>query len=176
MSVHAHREQSTEIGGEVATSSCITKSVIVGNFQEETQGVNPIRRRQRLSASGSQHDPEADVRKHAFRPPRFRKSHRNKCSDRDNDDNFDNYDEDDEDREESSVMANNNSTDFGTSPVAVVAQGIQPSATGGPSSGETTQKASCTPLLQSGSGTSPSGVAHPQSADQINARIDNLSR
>ena len=72
-------------------------------------------------------------------------------------------------------MANNISTDFGTSPVAVASQGILPAAIGGPSSEETTQKASCTPLLQSGSSTSPSG-GHPQSADLINARIDDLSK
>lgn len=155
--------------------NCLVSSVyIFKNFlhQEETQGVHLVRRRPRLSASASQ-DPESDVRKNAFRLPRFRKSQRNKCSDHD-DENFDNYDEDDEEREEPSVRVNNNSTDFNNRPVAVAAQGTPPSASGGPSNEETTQKASSS-QIQSTSGFSPTRVQH-QSTDQINARIDHLSK
>jgi hypothetical protein len=137
-------------------------------------GLNPVRRHQRLSGSASQ-EHEGDVRKHAFRPPRFRKSQRNRCSERD-EDNADNYDEYDEDREESSAVAKN-STDFGNSTAAVVSQRTHPSTdVGGTGNvGETlTQKTSAT-LLQSSSGFTPSD-GHPQSMDYINNRIDNLSR
>lgn len=137
-------------------------------------GLNPVRRHQRLSGSASQ-EHEGDVRKHAFRPPRFRKSQRNRCSERE-DDNVDNYDEDDEDREESSTVAKN-STDFGNSTAAIVSQGIQPSTdVGGTGSVAecSTQKTSGT-LLPSNSGYTPTD-GHPQSMDLINSRIDNLSR
>ncbi|XP_059351995.1 potassium voltage-gated channel subfamily H member 6-like isoform X6 [Daphnia carinata] len=141
---------------------------------EEAVGLNPVRRYQRLSGSASQ-DHEADVRNHAFRPPRFRKSHRNRCSDRD-EDNLDNYDEDDEDRDESSTFAKNN-TDLGNPVVAIVSQTMQQTRdvhdneTTGESS---TQKASDTPLQFSSGFTASEG--NPQSMDHINNRIDHLSR
>ncbi|XP_046437357.1 potassium voltage-gated channel subfamily H member 6-like isoform X3 [Daphnia pulex] len=141
---------------------------------EESVGLNPVRRHQRLSGSASQ-EHEGDVRKHAFRPPRFRKSQRNRCSERE-DDNVDNYDEDDEDREESSAVAKN-STDFGNSTAAIVSQGIQPSTDVGGTGNVaecSTQKTSGT-LLPSNSGYTPTD-GHPQSMDLINSRIDNLSR
>jgi hypothetical protein len=136
--------------------------------------LNPVRRHQRLSGSVSQ-EHEGDVRKHAFRPPRFRKSYRNRCSERE-EDNVDNYDEDDEDREESSAVAKN-STDFGKSTAAIVSQGIQPfNDVGGTGNiGETsTQKTSGT-LLPCNSGFTPTD-GHPPTMDLINSRIDNLSR
>lgn len=137
-------------------------------------GLNPVRRYQRLSGSASQ-DHEGDVRKHAFRPPRFRKSHRNRCSERD-EENLDNYDEDDEDHDESSTFAKNN-TDLGNPVVAVVSQSIQQSkdVNDTENTGESsTQKASDTPLHFSSGFTASEG--HPQSMDQINNRIDHLSR
>ncbi|XP_045027334.1 potassium voltage-gated channel subfamily H member 6 isoform X5 [Daphnia magna] len=141
---------------------------------EETVGLNPVRRYQRLSGSASQ-DHEGDVRKHAFRPPRFRKSHRNRCSERD-EENLDNYDEDDEDHDESSTFAKNN-TDLGNPVVAVVSQTIQQSkdVNDTENTGESsTQKASDTPLHFSSGFTASEG--HPQSMNQINNRIDHLSR
>nr|CAH0100113.1 unnamed protein product [Daphnia galeata] len=141
---------------------------------EESVGLNPVRRHQRLSGSASQ-EHEGDVRKHAFRPPRFRKSYRNRCSERD-EDNVDNYDEDDEDREDSSAVAKN-SPDFGNSTTAVVSQGNQPSTDIGGTGNvreNLTQKTSGA-LLQSSSGFIPTD-GHPPSMDLINNRIDNLSR
>lgn len=144
--------------------------------QEETQGVNLVRRRPRLSASGSQ-DPEADVRKHAFRPPRLRKSQRTKCSADRGDEDFDNYDEDDEDRGDSSILANNSSTDFknNTSAGVGVSQGQTSPSTGAKSCEETHNKNSSNTPIQSNSGSSPSGSQN-QSTEAINARIDHLSR
>ena len=136
--------------------------------------MNPVRRHQRLSGSASQ-EHEGDVRKHAFRPPRFRKSYRNRCSERD-EDNVDNYDEDDEDREDSSAVAKN-IPDFGNSTTAVVSQGNQPSTDIGGTGNvreNSTQKTSGA-LLQSSSGFIPTD-GHPPSMDLINNRIDNLSR
>lgn len=148
------------------------------NLQEETQGVNLVRRRPRLSASASQ-DPEADVRKHAFRPPRLRKSQRFKCSNERGEDDFDNCDEDDEDRRDSSVLANNSSTDFKNNPSAAVGashSAMSPS-TGAKGSEETNKKkSSCTPVQSAPAPGSSSSGGENQSADAINARIDHLSR
>lgn len=120
------------------------------------------RQRHRLSNSVIV-DPESDVRKSAYRLPRFRKSKRGKrCADGEDDTADNNYDQDDEDPqgESSTVQA-----DLCSPPsIVAVSDGAQSfiNASGVESS---VQRASAV-------STQPSA----QTTVQINDRIDQLSR
>ena len=106
-------------------------------------------------------DPESDVRKSAYRLPRFRKSKKGKrCSDGD-DETGNNFDQDDDDQGESSTVQ----ADLCSPPTAVVATGgAQPFS----------NVSAVESLVQRASAISTPPSA--QITDQINDRIDQLSR
>ena len=134
-------------------------------LQEEAVGVNAAstsRQRHRLSNSVIV-DPESDVRKSAYRLPRFRKSKRGKrCADGDDDTADNNYDQDDEDPQgESSIVQ----ADLCSPPTVVAASDDAQPSTNASGVESSVQRASSI-------STRPSA----QTTDQINDRIDQLSR
>lgn len=125
--------------------------------QEEAQGVDPsnVQRKGRTPGPGGQ-DSDFDVRGHAFRPPRFRKSQKSRCAEpeEDGDDNFD----DDDD-----ISPGTNAGD----------RNVNHTSDSSPCGRGQNDESHDSPVEMNRSGNRS---GHLKSEERINARIDDLAR